>query len=470
MPEQPTSRLKRFQDFLDERGLEAREHEKMPRLERFAHFWLVVTKWFVGNRCPVRASALAYTTLLALVPLLAVAIGVSSSFLKKGGEEPIERLIDGFVANVAPQLNLEMKGEGAQAEAKRAEVVAKIKDFVDNIQSGKLNTTGMIGLVFVAIMLLSNIEVAFNDIWGVSTGRNWVGRVVNYWAALTLGPILIALVVGLTSGPHIESTKDFFAGMPVLGNLLFRFVPFVIPSLGFALFYKLMPNTRVDLSAALVGGVTGGVLWQLNNLLNVAYLSNVVTYSKIYGSLMALPLFLAGLYMSWLILLFGAQVGYAFQNRSLYLDALKAGSVNQRGREFIALRMMTLIAARFDVGQSAAQTELSRELGVPGRLVSEILSVLLKSDLVQEVSDEGGAFVPARPPSQITVHEILMAIRAGQGQELATREDTAREKIRAEHERVQQAEADAAKSVTLEALVDRCGTEDQDPRPPASGA
>lgn len=456
MAEPPASKLKRIQDFIDERGFESREHTQMSRWERFAHFWLVVTKSFVINRCPVRASALAYTTLLALVPLLAVAIGVSSSFLKKEGEKPIEKLIDQLVVNMAPQLNLEMKKEGAEAQAKRAEVVAKIKGFVDNIQSGALNTTGMIGLIFIAIMLLSNIEATFNDIWGVTRGRNWIGRVVNYWAAITLGPVVIAVVIGLTSAPQLESTKDFFAGLPGFVRVIFRVGPFLAPSLALALFYKLMPYTRVEMSAALVGGSTAGVLWQLNNLFNAAYVSKVVTYSKIYGSLAVLPLFLAGLYMSWLIVLLGAQVGYVYQNRGLQLDARKADSVNQRGREFIALRIMTLIGLRYDAGKTASQAELSRELNVPDRLISQLLAVLTKARLVQEVGDEDSAFVPARPLANITLQDILQAIRAGQGQELATRGDAAREQVRAEHERIQEAEGSAAGLVTLEAMVARC--------------
>src|SRR6185503_8944626 len=142
-------------------------------------------------------SALAYTTLLALVPLLAVTISVSTSMLAQKGQEPIKQLVDEFIANVAPQLNLRVTGDTVEAaEAKRAEVVDKMMSFLSNIQAGTLGTTGIIGLVVIAILLLSNIEATFNDMWGVTQGRSWMLRVVNYWAAITLGPMLLAVGVG----------------------------------------------------------------------------------------------------------------------------------------------------------------------------------------------------------------------------------------------------------------------------------
>ena len=105
------------------------------------------------------------------------------------------------------------------------------------------------------------------------------------------------------------------------------------------LIYRLMPATKVLWSAALVGGAVGGTLPQLNNLFSVIYVSRVLTYSKIYGSLGAVPIFLVGLYFSWIIILFGAQVAYAFQNRTAYVQEKQAETINQRGREFVALRM-----------------------------------------------------------------------------------------------------------------------------------
>ena len=128
----------------------------------------------------------------------------------------------------------------------------------------------------------------------------------------------------------------------------------------------LVPNTKVRFGAAFVGGIVGGSLWHLNNVFGFLYVSRVVSNSKIYGSLGLVPVFMVGLYFSWLILLFGAQVAYAFQNRKAYLQDKLVENVNQRGREFIALRLMTCIGQRFQLGQPPVTLQkISNELGSP---------------------------------------------------------------------------------------------------------
>src|SRR5208282_4677745 len=126
-------------------------------------------------------------------------------------------------------------------------------------------------------------------------------------------------------------------------SLIFEFLPLVVLWLAFALLYQLVPNTKVNFSAALAGGIVAGSLWHLNNVFGFLYASRVVANSRIYGSLGLIPVFMIGLYFSWAILLFGAQIAYAFQNRQAYLQDKLAENVNQRGREFIALRLMTCI-------------------------------------------------------------------------------------------------------------------------------
>ena len=148
--------------------------------------------------------------------------------------------------------------------------------------------------------------------------------------------------------------------------MIFDFVPLALLWLLFALIYRLVPNTKVHFSAALVGGIVAGSLWHLNNICGFLYVSRIVMNSKIYGSLGLIPVFMVGLYFSWVILLFGAQVAYAFQNRKAYLQDKLVENVNQRGREFIALRLMTCIGQRFQLGQPPVTLQkISTELGVP---------------------------------------------------------------------------------------------------------
>jgi membrane protein len=468
------SKLKRFQEaaqaFWEEKGIGHQDDATRSRLHRFAHFWLLVGKSFIRNRCPLRASALAYTTLLALIPMLAVAVGITTSFLQKQGDKPVNDLINNLVANVAPMLNLEVKVGDAEATSKRQEVVKKITDFIANIQSGTLGLTGTIALIFVAIGLLRTIEATFNDIWGVTQGRGWFVSIVGYWATISFGPVILVVVIGLTTSSHFIDRAKTIETLPFLGTFVLEFLPFVVLSFAFGLFYQLMPNTKVRWRAAMVGGIVGGSLWILNNKLSVVYISNVVSTSKIYGSLSIVPLFLIGLYFSWLILLFGAQVAYAFQNRQAYLQEKQAEGVNQRGREFVALRVMTRVAQSFKRGEKAPGiNSLAAILGVPTRLVSQISRPLIEAQLLVEVLDEEAGYAPARPLDQITAHDILQALRVGKGQELETCDDPARGPVRGKFDRIYEAERDIAGAVTLESLV-REACENTGPLPSLSAS
>lgn len=474
---------------LSGKDLPLQEEGEMSAAQRAVHFWVLVIRSFIQNRGPVRASALAYTTLLALIPLLAVVVSVSTSLLKNQGQKPIETFVNKLVKNVAPQLGLTSKANvvdiwdevdefskptgtnvtstaagkpaiSPETELGQREVANAIFRYIKNVQSGTLGVTGVISLILVAILLLSNIEATFNDIWGVGRGRSWFARVVQYWAAITLGPLICIVALGLTSSPYLASSEHLLKSLPIVGKLLVYLLsvtaPFFVLSVGFALFYGLMPNTRVRWRAALAGGTVGGCLWQLNNLFNVIYVSRVVNYSKIYGSFSMVPLFLLGMYFSWLILLFGAQVSYAVQNRQAYRQEKQAEGINQRGREFIAMRAMTLIGDRFHQGAPAPSTrEISSLLGAPSRLVSQILRNLVGARLLMEVLLPEIAYAPARPLNQITCQDILQAMRAGQGVEVATSDDAARPLVRQEFDRIAQAEHEAASGVTLQNLVDR---------------
>ena len=493
------------------------------KLEKFAHFWALVGRSFVRNRCPVRASALSYSTLLAIIPLLAVAVSVTSSLLKSEGQQRIEQFIEQFVNSVIPPTppaslaftptnsipdaaianladaatnsatgtirNLvtavaagatnaptpvtEVRVVAAQKEAARY-----IFDFIQKTSSGKLGVTGMILLIFVAITMLSRVEETFNDIWGVPRGRNWFVRIVQYWAVITLGPFLLACALGLASGPYLQSTKSVIGEMPFIGSLFFKLLPLVMLWLTFALLYQLVPNTKVRFSAALVGGVVAGSLWHLNNVFGFLYVSRVVTNSRMYGSLGLVPVFMAGIYLSWLILLFGAQMAYAFQNREAYLQDKLAENVNQRGREFVALRLMTCISQRFQRGLPPVTIrEISSELGVPSRLAQQVLQTLLAARLVVEIAGAETGYSPARPLETINCHHILLAMRATQGQELVTRDEPVRVEVLGEFARIQAAEKAAASTVTMLALVNRAharlelvattGPENESPPSPA---
>jgi membrane protein len=312
----------------------------------------------------------------------------------------------------------------------------------------------MVALIVVAIQMLRTIESTFNDIWGVTRGRSLLTSVTQYFTVIALGPLMLALTIGITSGPHFSNTLQSLNAHPILGTVAVSVLPFLMLILAFSALYAFMPNTPVQFSAALMGGCVAGFLWQVNSLLNGLYLSRVVTYTKIYGGLGLIPLFLVGIYFMWLFLLFGAQVSYAYQNRRAYLQEKQAESVNQAGREFAALRIMTFVAQRFARGESAAtKEEISESLGIPSRLIAAIVSQLAQAGLVVETAGDDPAFAPAKPLSQITCADILNVLRSANGQTLSTRDEPMRLVVWGELDRIRRAETAVAETVTLEKLA-----------------
>lgn len=466
------------------------------RLERSVHFLVMVWRHFVKNRCLIRASALAYTTILALIPLLAVVISISSGLLKNQDEGTFYRAIASIMppANI-PVSTLEvanhlsettntvsaaavstnataMTGEEVPAETNEVETSTNavevsvnaqkelahwLHHFVSNSQrQGALGVLGVSVFVFIAIMMLIRIEETFNDIWGVTHGRNWLTRVVLYWAAITLGPILILTAMSLSGSSYFQAVKDYFQQVPVLGKFVFAALPVVLLWLTFTFIYQIVPNTRVRFTAALTGGIVAGTAWHVNNVFGFLYVSRVIGYSKLYGSLGLIPVFMLGLYFSWAILLFGAQLAYAFQNRAAYLQDKLSDNVNQRGREFVALRIMTMLGRRFHNGmRPATVSQLSCELGVPSRLTQQVLRILGNANLVTEVGGAETAYAPARPLEAINAHDILVALRSGSGHDLPTGNSPELADIYGEFARIEAAERAAAEKISMLALVQR---------------
>lgn len=469
---------------LDERHLVGSLLAPRPLLERVVHFWVLVGRTYLRNHCALRAAALSYTTLLALIPLLAVLISISGSLLKRHGEEAIMRFVDEVVQVVTPGMEGPARppeltyappvssispaasptGAASPQESSpdeitvsREEVEQRIKGFIANIQTGTLGISGMIALLVLAIGLIHRVEETINDIWGVTRGRSWHLRLAYYSAVLLLGPVLIAATVTLTSADQVLSIREFFKARLPLGTLLdqtaMSLMPYAVLSVGFTVLYVAMPNTRVRWRAAALGGVLAGCLWQVNSELSVLYASRVITYSRIYGGFAMVPLLMLAMYLHWLILLLGAQVSYVAQNGRTYLGDLLADWVNQRSRERLAFRVMVEAGRAFRFGATAPKvSSLAEQAQAPVRLVEQVVRVLLKARLLNEVNGGEATFVPARPLDAITARDILHALRDDDGDDFPGRPIA---EVDDELDALLAAEDQAASQITLEALVSR---------------
>jgi membrane protein len=508
----PLQRLKDRLHHLFVGGDDLGSGKEPTRLQQFFHFWRLAIQSFVENRLPVRAASLSYTTILALVPMLAVVMGVTSSLLKDESEERIEQFVDHLVDSVVPPAvitnrpndkpsapetgqgdteaslttNLDVRASALPASAAtngagttvppgesivtppdstraavldegvQQDVARSLRRFIQNTRSGTLGVVGTGVLIFLAISMLIRIEDAFNQVWGVAKGRSLFLRLVLYWTVITLAPVLVGVALGLASGPHLAATQQLIADIPLVGWLLFQLLPLMVLILAFAVFYMLMPNTKVRWNAALIGGVVAALLWHINNSLSALYVSRVVTNFKIYGGLGLVPVFMIGLYFAWMILLFGGQVSYAWQNRMAYFQERLADHVNQRGREFVALRLMTSIGAAYQRGaEPPTHSQLSERLGIPPRLTQEILGTLMGARLITEVNGNDPGYVPARPIDSISCHDVLLALRASPGGDLDTEDGALYRQILGEFQRINDAERSAAESVSMLTLAER---------------
>lgn len=516
--------------FIGDDGL--RRFSDLTWLQQFFHFWVLVAQSFLKNRLPVQAASLSYTTILALVPILAVALGITSSLLKGQSEEQIEDRIGGFVDRVvaslvppaqlldtaaveraanttnAPTIGLEstnaatngldvtnqvsdVKAINAESQASntnrldaseaatieeqdehyisaRSAVAREIKGFIQNTRSGTLGLTGTAVLVFMAIAMLSRIEDAFNQIWAVSKGRSFFLRLVFYWTVISLAPLILVAGLGLAGGSHLDSAERMLEHFPLLHGLIFQFLPIFVLSICFGALYMLMPNTKVHWTAALVGGGVAALLWHLNSSLSAHFAARVVTSSKMYGSMAILPIFMVSLYLGWIILLFGGQVSHAWQNRLAYFQERISDNINQRGKEFVALRLMTSIGASFQRGDPPNSVgSLSDGLGVPPRLTQQVLQTLINSHLITEVVGAEQAYVPARPIESISCYDILHALRAGQGLDLSSKEEPLQRHVLGEFQRINDAERKAAEKISLQVMAQRANSLESGPDPVA---
>lgn len=253
-------------------------------------FLVYVAKRFVLDQCTVRAAGLTYTSLLALVPLLAICFAIFSAF---PAFDDLQIRVQAYIfENFVPQVG---------------ETVSQHLDGFTK-QTGKLTAVGIVFLIATSVMLLLAISNAFDAIWRAGGNRTLVGRLLVYWAVLTLAPLLLGASVSLSGYLFTvaqASGVERFTG-PLSGFA--RFLPLLFQFGGFAILYLIMPNTSVRIRDALVGGFTAALLFEILKKLFGYYVTAFPTYETIYGALATFPIFLIWMYISWLVVLFGAEL------------------------------------------------------------------------------------------------------------------------------------------------------------------
>lgn len=353
----------------------------------------------MGGQLNLRAMSLVYTTLLSIVPLLAVSLSVLKGF---GYHQRLEHYLFGIL--------LEPFGPSG------AEVASTIIGFVDNIKVGMLGSVGFAFLIYTVIALVQKIESAFNFVWQIERLRPMAQRFSNYLSVITIGPVLIFSAVGFTAAIFGTETAHKLASIEPFGTLfllLSRTVPYILVCLAFTFIYIVMPNTRVQFRAALVGGVLAGVLWKITGWGFATFIVSSAKYAAIYSSFAILILLLIWTYLSWLILLVGSQIAYFVQNPKFMTLHRVRFVLSNRLREQLALQIMYLIGYHHLHDRPPWQLEqLIDRLGLPDEPVSRLLAILVAAGYLVEIQNEDATvYLPTHDLDTMRLTDMLDAVR-----------------------------------------------------------
>lgn len=345
-----------------------------------------------------RTAGLVYTTLLSLVPFLAVMFSVLKAF-------GVHHVIEPFLAQALVPLGPKSK-----------EITATIIGFVDNIKIGVLGAAGIAGLFYTTYSLIDKIEQALNAIWQVKQGRTWNRKVADYLSAVLVGPVLVFSAFGLLASLQSNTLVQHLVELEPFGTLLVwsgEMIPFLMFCGVFTFLYKMIPNTNVELRSAAIGGVSAAILWIIAGEAFAKFVAASANYSAIYSSFAVLMLFLLWLYTGWMIVLIGAQFSFFHQYPTAYLSRLLWEQGTHVFREQLALKVLRVLGHHYLKGDRPLELpELSNELNIPLSLVEEEVEHLIENGFVGRLQRPEGVSL-IKSPDLIFVKEVLDSVRNG---------------------------------------------------------
>jgi len=373
----------------------------MPRGLRLAiyvvRFIYALIRDVVTTTLTLRAMGLVYITILSIVPLLALIFASLKGFgIHRSRIEPALLQI------------LEPLGE------KGVELTAQLITVVDNVQGGLLAGVGLILLIYTTVSMIHKIEESLNFIWRAESARNMVQRFGEYISVVLVGPVLMITAVAMIAAVGSNALVDKILSMPLLGEtavLVGKLMPYILVSLVFSLLYWFIPNTRVKPQYALLGGLIGGMLWAASGVLFASFVVDSTRNASIYASFAVIIVALMWLYVSWLILLIGAQAAFYGQKPEYLRLGYRQLLVGNLVREQAAVSMMMLIADAFrHAEQDYTANEIAAKLEIPGILLGPIKNRLITAGLLEIGSRD--QLLPAHDPRDITLMQVIDAVRA----------------------------------------------------------
>lgn len=343
----------------------------------------------------LRAMSLVYTTLLSVVPIIALSFSVLKGL---GYHRELEPLLYSF---------LEPIGDRAY------ELTAQVMQFVDNVSGGVLGSLGLIFLLYTLISTVQKVEESFNFVWRVEQPRSLGRRFSEYLSVMVVGPAIIVAALGLLatlgSTGFMKTLADYRPFDTIL-LVLSAITPYLLVAGVFTFMYGFVPNTKVRLRAALIGGASAGAAWAFSGMVFTRFVAGSTNTMVIYAGFAIVIVALIWLYVSWLILLLGAQLSFYVQNPQYLRPGRGLIQLNSSLRERVALSIMYLIVNDYRSAQHRWTINgIAEHLDLPGAALGPIMDALEQRKLLLVAEDD--TWVPARDPHTIGLHDVLDAVR-----------------------------------------------------------
>ncbi|QRN99861.1 YihY family inner membrane protein [Archangium violaceum] len=350
-----------------------------------------LARGFLGENIRLRAAALTYISVFSLVPLLTVVVALMGAYHQQAVQQRLREII---FAVLAPGV--------------REESAAFLQRFLQPGHTTAIGSAGFLGLLFSAGSLLHNIDESLNEIWGVKNNRPWLLRALIYAGLLLLGPLLLAISFAGTGEVRSFLQETHAPVFLRLSEQLFGPLSPLTGVIGLTVLYYVTPNTHLRFRSALAGGLVAGLAWWVARHVYTGAAAYSFRHNPLYASLGALPMFLAWLYVDWLLILTGGRVSYAVEHAT-YRDSLWAFGTHPRARELVAARVAqeaTLVW--FDGGTPPLPRDLALRLRVAESLVHEVVDDMERAGLLER--QRKGGILPARPPAELTLADLTLAV------------------------------------------------------------
>jgi membrane protein len=387
---------------------------------KFLRIITLSIKGFDKHQCMFRASALTFYSLLSIVPLLAMAFGLAKGF--------------GFEKTLESHLFERFQGQ--------EEILLKATTFahslLENTQGGLIAGIGLLLLFWAIIRVLGNIEDSFNHIWGIDKPRGFARKISDYLSAMLVCPVLfiVSSAVTVVIGSQIRTVVERIELLGTVSGAIFfalKFLPYVVIWILFTFIYMFMPNKKIKVVSGVFAGIVGGTLYQLFQLVYVTFQIGVAKYNAIYGSFAALPLFLIWLQVSWMIVLFGAEISYAHQNVESHEFEPDCATMSYGHRKLFMLQVVHLLVKEFSQGKKPLSADqIAHALLLPVCFIQEILDKLIQSEVVGKTCHGDGkqpTFQPAQTIDLFTVKYVIDSVEKHGSDSLVPVESAAHEKL-----------------------------------------